>query len=90
MKKLFIFIFIFIIFLSFANFAFAQEKTITAHFFYGETCPHCKKAEAFLDGLKEKYPNLQIIEYEVFGSKKNAELLLEFLENCGKEKSIIF
>ncbi|MFC1700781.1 hypothetical protein ACFLZ0_01445 [Patescibacteria group bacterium] len=89
MKKLLIFILISVLFLSFSNFVFAKENTIIAHFFYGETCPHCKKAEGFLDSIKEKYPNLEIRQYEVFGNKKNAELFLNLLENCGKEKKVL-
>jgi len=63
-------------------------KAATVHFFYGETCPHCHKAEVFLEGLEEKYPDLEIRSYEVFGDRKNADLFLKLLEDCGEEKKL--
>lgn len=88
MKKIFSLILITIIFLGLANFALAEENEAKLYFFYGDTCPHCKKAKAFLVQLEKKYPSLKIESYEVFGNKENAELLLEFFENYGEEKTI--
>lgn len=69
------------------DFAFAAEKT-PLYFFYGSTCPHCQKAEVFLDQLKTKYPDLEIIAYEVFGDRENAQLLEKFFEAAGEDKTI--
>jgi len=65
-----------------------NDEKVDLYFFYGDTCPHCKEAEAFLNSLGEKYPELEIYSYEVFNNKKNAELLLEFFENRNKEKVV--
>jgi len=88
MKKIFSLILITIIFLGLANFALAEENEAKLYFFYGDTCPHCKKAEVFLENLKEKYPLLEISSYEVFGSRENAKLLLQLFEACGEEKRV--
>lgn len=88
MKKIIGLILISFIFLSLANFSLAQDNPVKLYFFYGSTCPHCKKAEAFLEQLEEKYPSLEIESYEVFGDKENAKLLLQLFENCGEEKSV--
>jgi thiol-disulfide isomerase/thioredoxin len=88
MRKIINLILITVIFFSLTNFALAQEKSVNLYFFYGDTCPHCKKAEIFLEGLKEKYPGLEIKAYEVFSNKENAKLLLQLFENCGEEKRV--
>jgi len=88
MKKLISLILISFIFLGTANFALAQENSIKLYFFYGETCPNCKKAEVYLDDLQEKYPVLEINSYEVFSNKENADLLIQLFEHCGKKKQV--
>lgn len=90
MKKIF-WILLIIIFLNSVikvEFSLAQQDSVSLYFFYGTTCPHCKKAEKFLENLKERYPKLQVKSYEVFGNKKNANLLLRFFEACGEEKQV--
>ena len=88
MKKWIFAILILVFVLSSFDFAFSQTDKIQIYFFYGETCPHCKKAEEFLKTLEEEYPQLQIKSFEVFGNKENAQLLLKFMEACGEEKQV--
>lgn len=89
MKKIIVLILISFVFLGLANFAFAQEDNqVEIHFFYGSTCPHCKKAAVFLKGLQEKYPSIKINTYEVYSDKDNAKLLLEFLKSCEEEEVV--
>jgi len=88
MKKIIIITLISFIFLGVANFALAQENEIKLHFFYGDSCPVCKKVAKFLVQIEEENPQLEIISYEVFGNKENAELLLQLFENCGREKRV--
>jgi len=88
LKKIFIFLLILGSFFALANFALAQEDKVKLYFFYGDGCLHCAKAEKFLTQMEEKYPQLEIISYEVFGNKGNAELFLEFLEACEEEKIV--
>jgi thiol-disulfide isomerase/thioredoxin len=87
-KKIIVLLLITFTFLGLANFALAQDKEVNLYFFYGDTCPHCKKAEVFLGELKEKHPSLKVNSYEIFGNKENARLLLQFFENCGEKKTV--
>lgn len=90
MKKIF-WILIIITFLFSAtktDFSLAQVNQYTLYFFYGATCPHCKKAEKFLEDLKTRYPQVQIKSYEVFGNKENADLLLKLFEACDEAKQV--
>jgi len=59
---------------------FAQEKSykVEINFFYSETCPHCLSEEKFLDGIGEKYPEVQINRYLVSDSD-NKKLLADLL-----------
>ena len=88
MKKFITLILISVFFLGIANFALASEDKVELHFFYGDGCPHCKKAINFLIQLEEKYPQLEVISYEVFSNKENADLFLEFLKACDEEQRV--
>lgn len=54
--------------------------------FFGDTCPHCKTVEAYINenGIKEK---LNFQELEVYNNKKNAALLGEKAKQCGLDTS---
>jgi len=76
-KKFFIFLsFIIFIFLNF-NAVFAKDETVKVYFFNATGCPHCKEEKPFLEKMKQKYPQLEIIELEVTGNKDNLKLLTD-------------
>lgn len=54
---------------------FAKEDKITLYFFHGDGCPHCAEEEVFLESIKDEYPNLEIVSYEVWYNDENAALL---------------
>ena len=57
---------------------FAQSEKVRIDFFYSATCPYCAQEKVFLRGLQEKYPDIQINEYEVTGSSENQSKLKDF------------
>lgn len=61
----------------------AQENDVTIHFFWARGCPHCAKEKVFLTSLTQKYPQLQIKDYEITENREN----LKSLEKVGKELS---
>ena len=80
--KNFFWVLLIIIFLSSvikADFSLAQQK-VEINFFYSAICPHCEKEKEFLKELKEKYPEIEIKEYEVIFNPKNKEILNQFYE----------
>lgn len=78
MKKI-ILIILLIIFLGLAaNFSFGKEKLAEINFFYSPFCPHCLKEKEFLYKLKEKYPEIEIKEYDLISFPENKEILIEF------------
>jgi thiol-disulfide isomerase/thioredoxin len=50
-------------------------KEVVVYFFRGKGCPHCEEEKLFLNELKKKYPDMKIIDYEVWYNKQNAALL---------------
>ncbi len=55
----------------------------TLYLFSGRGCPHCAEEKIFLARLQEKYPALEIKEYEVWYDRKNAALLARVLKAAG-------
>lgn len=51
----------------------AKENTI--YLFYSETCPHCSAEREYLDSIKDEYPDMNIVEYEVINNKTNFKLM---------------
>ena len=60
----------------------AQEK-VSLHLFWSYGCPHCQKEKVFLAKLVEKYPQLEIKDYEVSSSQINAALLKKAGDSLG-------
>lgn len=50
-------------------------EPVYANLFYGEGCPHCAKERAFFDSIKDKYPQLNLTEYEIYYHNENNSLL---------------
>lgn len=54
------------------------EETVNLYFFWGEGCPHCAKEKPFLERMEEKYPELLVHDYEIWGNAENRDLMIEF------------
>jgi len=80
MRKLVFFILLLSFLFGGFNFISAQNK-VEVDFFYSAICPHCAEEKEFLKELEEKYPQIEIRQYEVLYSKDNQELLGVFYEN---------
>ena len=61
--------------------AAAQEQNkLPVYFFYGDGCPHCRDEEIFWGKIKNNYPNIEWINYEIWNNRENYELLLKTTE----------
>lgn len=82
MKKFFLFLIAVVFFLSLirTNFALAQQESVEIYFFNSAICPHCAKEKEFLNNLKNKYPEIEIKEYELIYHPENKEVLNQFYE----------
>lgn len=50
------------------------DEPVTLVLFYGSGCPHCHAEREFLAELQERWPDLTIVEYEVWEDADNLEL----------------
>ncbi len=53
------------------------------YLFWGEGCPHCSEEKEFLVALKQKYPTLEVKDYEVWYDKQNARLFGRIIKAAG-------
>lgn len=75
-KKLISLLFLFLVLFMTPFFVFGkEEEKVTLYFFHGNGCPHCAEEDKFLNSIKDNYPNLEIVKYEVWYNEENAELL---------------
>jgi len=71
----------FLLFNLFFHFSLAvgEKGSVCLVYFTGVGCPHCARTDpVILNSLLKKYPNLIIIEYEVYQEEKNASLIYDY------------
>ncbi len=56
-----------------------SAESTCAVYFTGVGCPHCARTDPYmLDQLLDNHPNFVVIEYEVFNSQQNAQIILQY------------
>ena len=71
----------------FSTFHVFAKNEFKVYLFYGDGCPHCKEEREFLDGLKNKFSNLEIKSFEVYNNRENALLMKNVGEAFGAQTS---
>jgi thiol-disulfide isomerase/thioredoxin len=89
LKKLISLLGLFIVLLLFPLVVNAKENKVTLYLFHGDGCPHCAKEIEFLDGIKDKYKNLEIVKYEVWYNEENSEFLKTVKSSYGVDNSYV-
>lgn len=80
--------FFLLLFSTSAVFAQTNEPApLNIYFFWGDGCPHCAEEEPYLESLKEQYPTLTIVDYEVWYHEENQKTLEEFAKVLDFEAS---
>jgi hypothetical protein len=60
-----------------------RTERVRLYLFLGRGCPHCSEEIEFLKTLKQKYPTLEVKEYEVWYDKQNALLFERIIKAAG-------
>jgi len=85
MRKIFT-IFSLVIFVFLGAFSISMaSNNVDAYLFYGNGCPHCAKEIKFFESIKNKYPDLNVIGYEVYFSQENSLLMQKVANYLGAE-----
>jgi uncharacterized membrane protein/thiol-disulfide isomerase/thioredoxin len=66
----------------------ATEKT-KVYIFWGDGCPHCEAARPYLHELSQRYPNVEILEYEVWYQIENQALFVQMAAKFGFEPRFV-
>lgn len=61
----------------------AEENEIRLYLFHSSSCPHCKAEKEFLDEIKDNYPLLDIVEYEVSENEMNYNFYNKVMKKTG-------
>lgn len=84
MKKLKMFLISILFLILFIPFGInAEENEIRLYLFHSSSCPHCKAEKEFLDSIKDDYPSLKVIEYEVSGNAMNYNFYNKVMKKTG-------
>lgn len=61
----------------------ADEKEIRLYLFHQSTCPHCKEEIKFLESIKNDYPNVDMVFYEVDTNEMNYNFYRKVMKETG-------
>jgi glutaredoxin len=61
----------------------AEQNEVRLYLFHKESCRHCKEEIKFLDSIKDDYPNLDIVMYEIEKNEMNYNFYLKVIDKTG-------
>jgi len=56
---------------------------VQAYYFYGDGCVHCANVKLYLVALTNKYPNVNLLQLEVYHNATNQDLFVRFQQAYG-------
>lgn len=65
------------------------ESAVVIYLFWGDGCPHCEEAKAFLKDLTQRYPEAQLEAYEIYTSVENQQLFEAMAAAQGFEPRVV-
>ncbi len=89
MKRIFAVIFSFIFVFAITTPIKAADSEATIYFFWAKGCGHCAQAKEFLSQLEEKYPQIEIQQFEVTSNPQYAKILDEAVKRLGNEAPLL-
>jgi len=65
-----------------------EKEPVKLYIFHGSTCGYCKATFEWLDTIEEEYGKyFDVVDYEVWGSQENSDLMQEVASVMGDEAS---
>ena len=60
-----------------------KAEEIKLYLFHQSTCPHCREEREYLETIKDKYDNLEIVEYEIDTNMMNYNFYQKVMKKTG-------
>ena len=83
MKKIKLLVIFLFLMLFIPNIKAEETNEIRLYLFHQSTCPHCREEREFLETIKDKYDNLDIVEYEVDTNEMNYNFYRKVKDKTG-------
>lgn len=64
-------------------------EPVIIYFFWGDGCPHCAEAKPFLAGLVQRFPRVQVRDFEVWYHEENQDPLIRMAAKFGFEPTAV-
>ena len=61
------------------------DHSVYLYFFWGDGCPHCAHQKPFLEELAERYPNLEVLAFEIYNVEANRAVFMNMASAMGFE-----
>ena len=61
------------------------ETKVVIYEFYGKGCPHCTKLNKWIEQIKPKYPQLEVVQHEVYRNETSRKLFQKMAKAYGKK-----
>lgn len=61
------------------------EPRVHLYFFWSRSCPHCRQAQPFVEGMANEYDWLALHSYELTSDRANVALYVEMAEKLGRD-----
>jgi glutaredoxin len=79
MRKIFIILAFFLL-----SFNVVSAEEVNLYLFSSDSCPHCRAEKKFLNSISDKYPELEIYDFEI-SNRANAQALQTVAQSLGKD-----
>jgi thiol-disulfide isomerase/thioredoxin len=62
-----------------------NSEKVVIYFFWGDGCPHCTNQKPYMKALQEKYPEIEIIDFETWKNPDNKITFNDIAKKYGFE-----
>jgi glutaredoxin-related protein len=61
------------------------QVRVPLYVFWSKSCPHCREALSFLSRVRSQYPWLEVLDFELTGSRENVQRFIAMAAGLGEE-----
>lgn len=61
------------------------QVRVPLYVFWSKSCPHCREALSFLSRVRSQYPWLEVLDFELTGSRENVQRFIDMATGLGEK-----